>query len=223
MEQRESAIWRPEDGPQHQLCSFFSIKHDLARSCFKFWLKIGDEGDKISRKKTGEALAETVFSRNFVTLGADFEGHNWKHDLARLCFMLYTPSYGNSQLKMEILEFTNKEAAAPLMSVAVPLWFWKFWEKISFSPKKSLKLRVYNIQHNLARSCFPLEYFCFVKILFLSFKFFPLPGYPNVSMPLPLRKDDYRFPKPHYWNFFDSAPEPPPGNECELIVKRNCL
>ena len=81
-------------------------------------LKIGSEGDKISRKKTGEALAETVFSRNFVTLGADFEGHNWKHDLARLCFMLYTPSYGNSQLKMEILEFTSKEAAAPLMSVA---------------------------------------------------------------------------------------------------------
>ena len=25
----------------------FSIKHDLARSCFQFWLKIGDEGDKI--------------------------------------------------------------------------------------------------------------------------------------------------------------------------------
>ena len=53
-----------------------SIKHDLARSCFQLWPKIGDEGDKISRKKTGEALAETVFSRNFVTLGADFEGHN---------------------------------------------------------------------------------------------------------------------------------------------------
>ena len=83
-------------------------------------------------KKTGEALAETVFSRNFVTLGADFEGHNWKHDLARLCFMLYTPtpSYGISQLKMEILEFTSKEAAAPLMSLAAPLWFWKFREKI---------------------------------------------------------------------------------------------
>ena len=29
---------------------YFSIKHDLARSCFQFWLKIGDEGDKISRK-----------------------------------------------------------------------------------------------------------------------------------------------------------------------------
>ena len=53
-----------------------SIKHDLARSGFQLWPKIGDEGDKISRKKTGEALAETVFSRNFVTLGADFEGHN---------------------------------------------------------------------------------------------------------------------------------------------------
>ena len=34
----------------HKKC-LFSIKHDLARSCFKFWLKIGDEGDKISRKK----------------------------------------------------------------------------------------------------------------------------------------------------------------------------
>jgi len=51
--------------------------------------------------------------------------------------MLYTPSYGDSQLKMEILEFTRKEAAAPLMSLAAPLmslaaplWFWKFREKI---------------------------------------------------------------------------------------------
>ena len=39
-------------------------------------LKIGSEGDKISRKKTGEALAETVFFRNFVILGADFESQN---------------------------------------------------------------------------------------------------------------------------------------------------
>ena len=36
-------------------------------------LKISSEGDKILRKKTGEALAETVF-------------------FARLRFMLYTPS-----------------------------------------------------------------------------------------------------------------------------------
>ena len=27
-----------------------SIKHDLARSCFQLWPKIGDEGDKISRR-----------------------------------------------------------------------------------------------------------------------------------------------------------------------------
>ena len=39
--------------------------------------------------------------------------------------MLYTPGYGNSQLKMEILEFTSKGAAAPSMSLAAPLWFWK--------------------------------------------------------------------------------------------------
>ena len=41
--------------------AIFSKKHDLARSFFQFWLKISDEGDKISGKKTGEALAETVF------------------------------------------------------------------------------------------------------------------------------------------------------------------
>ena len=37
--------------------------------------------------------------------------------------MLYTQSYGNYQLKMEILEFPSKEAAAPL-------WFRKFRKKI---------------------------------------------------------------------------------------------
>ena len=31
---------------------------------------------------------------------------------------------------MKILELTSKEEAAPLMSVAAPLWFWKFREKI---------------------------------------------------------------------------------------------
>ena len=53
-----------------------------------------------------------------------------KNDLARSCFMLYTLSYSTSKLKMENLEFTSKEAAAPLMSLAAPLWYWKFWKKI---------------------------------------------------------------------------------------------
>ena len=91
-----------------------SIKHDLARSCFQFWLKIGDEGDKISRKKTSKALAETVFSRNFVTLGADFESQNWKPDLARLCFMLYTPSFGNSWKKWKFCNWVVRRRR--------PLW-----------------------------------------------------------------------------------------------------
>ena len=42
-----------------QMPHIFSIKHDLARSCFQLWPKIDDEGKKISRKKNGEALAET--------------------------------------------------------------------------------------------------------------------------------------------------------------------
>ena len=32
---------------------------------------------------------------------------------------------------MEILEITSKEAAAALMSLAAPLWFWKYWKKNS--------------------------------------------------------------------------------------------
>ena len=36
-----TAIWGQE---------FFSIKHDLARSCFQLWPMIGDEGQKISKK-----------------------------------------------------------------------------------------------------------------------------------------------------------------------------
>ena len=35
----------------------FSIINDLARSCFNFWHKIGDESDKTSSKKTGETLS----------------------------------------------------------------------------------------------------------------------------------------------------------------------
>ena len=54
---------------QYQSRKHFSIKHGLARSCFQLWPKIGDEGDQISRKRTGEAPAETVFSRNFGGLG----------------------------------------------------------------------------------------------------------------------------------------------------------
>ena len=62
--------------------------------------------------------------------------------------------YCNLQLKMEILEFTSKEAAAPLMSLAAPLWFWNFWKKILdfgfFSEilnfVKILKIMSYNLQ-----------------------------------------------------------------------------
>ena len=42
--------------------SIFSIKHDLARSCFQLWPKTSNESDKIMRKKTGKAIPETFFS-----------------------------------------------------------------------------------------------------------------------------------------------------------------
>ena len=43
---------------------------------FNYGPKLATRVTKFREIKTGEALAETVFSRNFVTLGADFEGHN---------------------------------------------------------------------------------------------------------------------------------------------------
>ena len=42
-----------------------SIKHDLARSCFQFWLKIGDEWDKILREKNWQGASRDSFFSKF--------------------------------------------------------------------------------------------------------------------------------------------------------------
>ena len=44
-------------------------------------------------------------------------------------FYVIYPELWQFSVEMEMLEFTSKEAAAPLMSLAAPLWFWKFWKK----------------------------------------------------------------------------------------------
>ena len=49
----------------------FSIKHDLARSCFQLWPKIGDEGDKISRKKLARRLS--VSASKFASYFGNFK------------------------------------------------------------------------------------------------------------------------------------------------------
>ena len=49
---------------------------------------------------------------------------------------------------MEILEFTSDEAAAPLMSVAAPLWFRKLREK---KPKFWIFLQVLKIMENFEK------------------------------------------------------------------------
>ena len=47
---------------------YFSIKHDLASSCFKLWPKIGVEGDKISRKQyLLEILSTSVPIENMIS------------------------------------------------------------------------------------------------------------------------------------------------------------
>ena len=42
-----------------------SIKHDLARSCFQLWPKIGDKGDKISREKNWRGASRDSFFSKF--------------------------------------------------------------------------------------------------------------------------------------------------------------
>ena len=50
--------------------------------CFQFWPKIGNEGDKISRKN----WRDHIF--NFGSQNRLRGWQNWKHDLARSCFIL---------------------------------------------------------------------------------------------------------------------------------------
>ena len=61
-----------------------------------------------------------IFSENHFSI---------KHDIAYFVLCYIPRAMAILGKKMEILEFTSKEAAAPLVSVAVPLWFWKFREK----------------------------------------------------------------------------------------------
>ena len=62
-------------------------------------------------------------------------------------FYVIYPDLWQFSVKMEILEFTSKEVAAPLMSVAAPLWFWKFREKI----KNFVFLQILKIMENFEK------------------------------------------------------------------------
>ena len=46
-------------------------------------------------------------------------------------FYVIYPELWKLLKKMKILSLASEEAAAPLMSVAAPLWFWKFLKKNS--------------------------------------------------------------------------------------------
>ena len=68
--------------PPHLPITFFSqespklglynIKHNLARSCFQLWPSKSAPRVRKFREKTVLSCASSIFSRNFVTLVADF-------------------------------------------------------------------------------------------------------------------------------------------------------
>ena len=117
-------------------------------------------------------MPRQLIFRNFVTLGTDYEGYNWKDDLPRLCFMLYTPIFGILWKYLTILEFITKEAA--VWSLWRPLCdFWnfqekmenfgfllkisRFWKIISFNFQRSRLMtlgRVYNHKILFFSQCF---------------------------------------------------------------------
>ena len=77
---RRQKYQRTALGQTFKICdTLSSIKHDLARSCFQLWPKIGNEGDKISRKQTGKALAETVFSRNSKYQASKYQASKYQY------------------------------------------------------------------------------------------------------------------------------------------------
>ena len=94
-----------------------------------------DEGDKILKIVICEAIAKTVIFQHCVTFRAKYEGTNWKH--ARLCLMLYTPSFGSCLEKYWICCIENW----PLWYLWRPLWFWNsFWKMWKFpNVRKGLK------------------------------------------------------------------------------------
>ena len=66
-------------------------------------------------------------------------------------FYVIYPELWQFSVKMEILDFINKEAAAPLMSVAAPLWFWKFGNKLKNLEFFSEMLKVLKIMKNFEK------------------------------------------------------------------------
>ena len=77
-----------------------------------------------------DAIASPVIFRNFVSFGANYVDHNWKHDSAKLSLCYIFRVLEILRKTMKNLGFTSQEA--PLTSVAAPLWFWifLFWGEI---------------------------------------------------------------------------------------------
>ena len=101
----------------------FSIKHDLARSCFQLWPIIGDEDDKFSKFCNPQsrlwAIIENMILSDYV--------------------LYYIPQYLEILWKLlNILEFIRKEVAASLISVAAPAYliFVIFFTLVKFLTNK---------------------------------------------------------------------------------------
>ena len=66
----------------------YNIKHNLARSCFQLWPSKSAPRMTKFREKTVSASASPVFFLEILSPSSPILSQNWKHDLARSCFIL---------------------------------------------------------------------------------------------------------------------------------------
>ena len=79
----------------------FSIKHDLARSCFQFWPTIGDEGNKILREKNWRGASRDSFFSKFCHPQSQFWEPKLKTWSRQIMFYVIYPELWKLLIKDE--------------------------------------------------------------------------------------------------------------------------